>query len=295
MFVKGNTLNDIRIYFQERLSPYFSSSEIQLIVKVSVCKRLDISETEYMLSSGVRFSESDLLFFREVVHRLLKDEPFQHIMGETEFYGLILKTDERALIPRPETEELVAWVVEDLKEMEHSSVLDLCSGSGCIALALRSALKGSNVLAVELSHEAAELIRENAGLTGLNIDVLESDVLDARQYQYYDREVFDAVVSNPPYIPRMDAERMAANVLEFEPHMALFVEDADPLLFYRIISENCRYNLKPGAHLYFEIHEDLADGVMEVLEKNGFVNIELRKDLQGRNRMVRAQKRNFTP
>lgn len=294
MFVQGNTLQDLKTYFQRRLGERFSASELQLIVKEVVCKRLKMNYSDYFTNRNIRFSESDLLYFREVVHRLLADEPFQHVTGETEFYGLVLATDKRALIPRPETEELVDWICAEYAGFESVKLLDACSGSGCIALAVKSTLKDAQVVAVEFSAEALSLIRENMQKTGLTVRVEEMDVLRENCFSGFEQESFDVWVSNPPYIPRRDSMEMEANVLKYEPAMALFVPNEDPMLFYRKLAQDARMYLKPGGSLFFEIHERYASAVSEVLEKTGFIHIELRKDLQGKERMVRAQKRNFT-
>jgi len=290
MFVQGNQIGDLKAYFSKNLSGIFSTSEIQLMLKLSVCKRLEISETDFMLASNLRFSESDLLYFRNIIHRLLNEEPFQYILGETEFYGLLLKVDKRALIPRPETEEMVEWVLTSHSADELTYILDACSGSGCIALALKSKLPNSLVTAVELSEDALSLIAENIERSGFEFDVKAMDVLRSEDFLDFDRDSFSLWISNPPYIPEQDRSRMAGNVLRFEPEMALFVADEDPLVFYRHLANEAVLYLKPGGFIYFEIHEDLSTEVEALLKGLSFVNIEVRKDLQGKSRMVRAQK-----
>ena len=290
MFVQGNRLNDIRKYFHKELSEKFSDSELKLILKTLYCKRFNASDVDFILAMGMRLSESDLLYFHSALKRLRVDEPFQYVVGETEFYGLILKTDKRALIPRPETEELVEWILTS--EHPKNAIVDLCSGSGCIALALKSNLRESEVVAVEYSSGALELIRENCALTGLELHLVEADVLEGN-YEQYATTRMDVIVSNPPYIPLRDKKLMERNVLDFEPEMALFVADEDPLIFYRSIIKNSPKLLRPEGWIYFEIHEDLAEGVHELFADHGFVNIELRKDLQNRNRMMRAQSVSF--
>ncbi|OFZ08039.1 MAG: protein-(glutamine-N5) methyltransferase, release factor-specific [Bacteroidetes bacterium RIFCSPHIGHO2_02_FULL_44_7] len=290
MFVQGNQIGDLKAYFSKKLSGTFSSSEIQLMLKLAVCKRLRISESDYLLSSNLRFSESDLLYFRDFIRRLLNEEPFQYILGETEFYGLLLKVDRRALIPRPETEELVEWVLTSHPAAELTRILDACSGSGCIGLALKSKLPNTEVTAAELSTDALVLISENAKRCGLEMNIKAMDVLRPEDFLDFQRDSFALWISNPPYIPEQDRNRMAGNVLHFEPDIALFVADDDPLVFYRQLANEALLYLKPGAFIYFEIHEDLSAEVMDLLQGLSFVNIEMRKDLQGKPRMVRAQK-----
>ncbi len=287
MFVKNNNLSEIKTYFKSKL-PDFSNTELNSILKQLAFMRLNVSSTEFMLSDDVLLSESDLLYFRDVVKRLQKDEPFQHIIGEVEFYGVELISDKRALVPRPETEELVDWVLNSLNN-DQTNILDLCSGSGCIAFALKNSNLYLKVGAIEYSKEALDLIEENKVKTNLDVEFIEGDVLSDDCYASMSEKSYDCWVSNPPYIPNEDKERMHVNVLDFEPHMALFVEDNDPLLFYREIAIKALNYLRPGGFLFYEIHEDFGEEMIQLLKSLGFVNIELRKDMQGRARMMRAQ------
>ena len=288
MFVEKNDLASLKKYFSNKLID-FSPSEINSIVKQLVIKRLGIDESDYIFSNSLLFSESDLLYFRSVVKRLEQNEPFQHVLGEVEFYGLILKSDGRALVPRPETEELVDWVVNECLGESNLNIMDLCAGSGCIAFGLKSVLKDVKVIAVELSKKAITLIEENKMETKLSIDILEADVLKRDSFLQFEKASFDCWVSNPPYIPNKDKAMMHQNVLDFEPGMALFVEDELPLVFYTEIAKNANEYLKEGGHLFFEIHESYGPEMVSLLDNIGFVNIELRKDLQGRDRMIKAQ------
>ncbi|PWL29595.1 MAG: peptide chain release factor N(5)-glutamine methyltransferase [Fluviicola sp. XM-24bin1] len=288
MFVTSNEFKAIRNYFSEELSELYAPNELKIILKFLFLKRFDATSADYILADDKRLSESDLLFFHDALKRLRKNEPFQYVIGEAEFYGLLLKCDERALIPRPETEELVDWILEDNLINQDLALLDICSGSGCIALALKSKLTEAKVTALELSTEAIDLIEGNIEFTGLNLEVIKADALTTN-YEDLILDKVDVIVSNPPYIPHDDRSLMEANVLGFEPEMALFVEDDDPLIFYREIMERSQAILKDRGWLYFEIHEDLSEGVRSLFEESNFVNIELRKDLQGKDRMMRGQ------
>lgn len=290
MFVQSNTVGSIKAYFNTKLSDLFTESELKLIVKELTIKRFNISSSDYLSFSESLLSESDLLFYRDALKRLQNEEPFQYILGETWFYDLNLKIDSRALIPRPETEELVEWVSSDLKGVPNQTIMDLCSGSGCVALALKNNLKDASVIASELSDGALDLIAENAERTKLNVEIVAMDVLKEEAYSNLAPDSFDCWVSNPPYIPTKEKALMAANVLEHEPEMALFVEDNDPLIFYREIAQQALQYLKPDGALYYEINEHLGEATRQLLEEIGFVNIELRKDLQGRDRMMKALK-----
>lgn len=299
MFVTSNDFSAVRSYYSEQLGDLYASNELKIILKYLFIKRFDASATDYLLADDKRLSESDLLFFHDALKRLRNNEPFQYVLGESEFYGLLLKCDHRALIPRPETEELVDWILSEHRadvvvSLSNQSrggnrtFLDICSGSGCIALALKSKLTDATIHALEYSKKAISLIEENIETTGLSLQVIEADALIANYTELVSEEV-DIIVSNPPYIPQQDRSVMAANVLDYEPDMALFVENDDPLVFYREIMKRSKAILKENGWLYFEIHEDLAEGVKNLLEQSNFVNIELRKDLQGKDRMMRGQ------
>lgn len=289
MFVSSNSLLELKKYFQAELIDLFSDREVKSMFKDLIFNRLNISSLMAIDLKEVKLSESDLLFFRSVINRLKNEEPFQYIIEESWFCDLKLKADKRALIPRPETEELVYWVKEYFLNDEYTFA-DLCAGSGCIALGLKSFYLKSSVKALELSEEAIELIEENRLRTKLDVEIIELDVLNTCAYAAAILpKSFDCWVSNPPYIPNSDKKLMAKNVLEFEPDMALFVEDENPLVFYKEIARNALTYLKPEGFLFFEIHEDLAENVVKMLSQLGFVNIEVRKDLQGKDRMVKAQ------
>ena len=290
MFVSDNSVLAVKKYFQKELSGLFGDREIKQIIKLAVVHRFHLDDNQFILANDLRVSESDLLFFRSVVKRLQKDEPIQYILGRTLFYHLQLKIDSRALIPRPETEELVDWVIETLGN-RNLSILDLCSGSGCIALALKSFFKNSEIVGLDISDDAVSLARENAIETELNVDFQRVDVLNDHLEDFRDYHVW---ISNPPYIPIKERSQMQNNVLHYEPGIALFVEDEDPILFYRLIGEKAMLNLNPMGYLFLEIHELFDVEVVSFLESIGFVNIQLRKDLQGKARMIRAQKPNFT-
>lgn len=294
MFVQANTLKEIRTYFKQELGNQFSDNELKIIVKTLYKKRFGGDDTSFMFAQDDRLSESDLLYFHHALKRIRNQEPFQYVIGETEFYGLLLRIDHRALIPRPETEELVDWILNTASRNDSLQIADFCAGSGCIALALKSQLTHAKVFAVELSSEALALCAENKALTEQEIDLMQADVLLPMDVNLFDAKL-DLIVSNPPYIPVRDKAMMAANVLDFEPEMALFVSDDDPLIFYSEIIANATRLLKENGWIYFEIHEDLGDEVKALFEAQQFVNIELRKDLQGRDRMVRAQMVSFAP
>jgi release factor glutamine methyltransferase len=290
MFVQTNSIRAAKNYMQDRLKVMFSESEIRQITRESICKRMELSSTDYVLSDERLLSESDLLFLRSVVKRLLANEPFQYIIGSAHFCSLELKTDARALIPRPETEELVTWVSDYYSTQESINVLDICCGSGCIALALKDAHPHWEVQGLDVSKDAIELSKENAHQLGLKVNFIDGDALSESVHELVESNSLDCMVSNPPYIPKDERKHMNKNVLDYEPDLALFVSDEDPLIFYRAIALLAMKMLKSKGTLFFELHENFAYETVELMESLGFVNIELRKDLQGKNRMLLVQK-----
>jgi release factor glutamine methyltransferase len=194
------------------------------------------------------------------------------------------------LIPRPETEELVNWISSHYNALNGMRVLDLCTGSGCIALALKNMNPSWDMVGIDLSSEAIDLSNENAKSLGLTVEFNVGDALNEESLGHFENESFDCIVSNPPYIPESDRVQMEKNVLQHEPEMALFVSDQDPLIFYRAIGFSAMKLVKPSGMVFYEIHENLGKKTMELMREIGFVNIELRKDLQGKNRMLMLQK-----
>lgn len=289
MFVQTNSVKAVKAYFKDRLKDLFTESELKAMIREAVIARLNLSSADYLLSDDRLLSESDLLYFRSIVKRLQANEPFQYIMGHTDFFGLKLKTDQRALIPRPETEELVQWVTEEYDRSGAYSMMDLCTGSGCIALALKSYFKNAEIIGTDLSSAALDLSKENASDLSLSVRWMQLDATDLKEYEVFGARSFDCWISNPPYIPQKDKHEMLPNVLDHEPHMALFVENDDALLFYREIGKAGLIYLKPGGRLFFEIHEGLGFETKELLTELGYKNVIVRKDLQGKDRMVMAQ------
>lgn len=287
MFVQTNSVQAVKAYFKERLQNQFSESELKAMLKVAICERLKLSSADYLLCDSNLLSESDLLYFRSIVKRLQNNEPFQYIVGQTDFFGLEMKCDARALIPRPETEELVEWVME--VATPENTLIDFCTGSGCIALALKNQLPKATVYGTDVSKEALELSKENANSLNLDVSFIQHDALSDQLPSTLTEQSIDIIVSNPPYIPEVDKQEMQANVLDFEPHLALFVDNDNALIFYKAIASQAARLLKKNGLLFFEIHERLAVETKEAIEALGFVDVEIRKDLQGKDRMIKAR------
>jgi release factor glutamine methyltransferase len=291
MFVKHNDLKSIRHYFEQKLEKQFSPSEIKFMFQILTEERLKLSPAEQLISADFRLSESDLLHYRSCANRLLEHEPFQYIVGKTEFYDLMIHCGPEALIPRPETEELVDWMLEKIPTAEKA--MDLCTGTGCIALALQSVWKTSHMTAIDVSEKALTLAQKNASSLQIPVQLKQFDILNTSEThwnQLGQENSFDCWVSNPPYIPVKQKEEMHENVLRYEPEIALFVSNEDPLIFYRIISEKALIYLKKDGCLFFELNEFLADESKELLEGLGFRDVEIKVDLQGKRRMIVGRK-----
>lgn len=243
-----------------------------------------------MLQAEYRLSESELLEVRDAVKRLQANEPLQYIIGYTEFCDLTILCDKRALIPRPETEELVYKVLEKA-DLDHANtkIIDLCTGTACIALALKHHKPDSEVWALDYSKEAVELAQLNAKKLKLPLQIIHGDALKINTIESIKKKKWHLIISNPPYIPNAEKSIMAANVLNFEPHLALFVNDNDPLVFYKEIALYALNSLEQNGLLAFELHENLAQKTADFCTNIGFSYVEIFEDLQGKQRMLLAR------
>ena len=242
-------------------------------------KRIDLA-----LNSNFDFSEEDILIWEKIKSRLLKEEPIQYILGSTHFMDLSFKVTPDVLIPRPETEELVEWIINESKNRTSLKILDIGTGSGCIAISLAHHLPNAEVFAIDVSAKALQMAKQNALLNHVEVHFLEIDILKAENLP----QQFDIIVSNPPYVRNLEKEEIKNNVLEHEPHLALFVDDFNALIFYKKIAELAIKNLNNNGQLFFEINQYLGREMVQLLEDLQFSNIELRKDIYGNARMTRA-------
>lgn len=226
--------------------------------------------------------------FQKAILRLKIHEPIQYIIGETEFYGLPFKVNKHTLIPRPETEELVEWIYSEFSNQQstinNQQFLDIGTGSGCIAISLAKYLPNSKVSALDISEEALKIARENAETNKVEVDFFQKDILAAETLP----KKYDVIISNPPYVRELEKKQMQQNVLKHEPESALYVGNEDPLLFYRTISHLAKKHLNPEGKLFFEINEYLADELTALLEDEGFKNIQVKKDIFGKDRMIKC-------
>jgi len=236
------------------------------------------------------FNEAEQTKFEETKSRLLRHEPWQHIIGKADFYGLKFHVNPSVLIPRPETEELVYLILQDLKQLNIAapSVLEIGTGSGCIPISLKKEKPSAQVTALDVSDAALKTAQSNAVLNNVNFDFKSFNILDETLWNSLGQ--FDVIVSNPPYIPNEEKRLMHKNVLDHEPHLALFVENDAPLIFYDRIAEFAIQHLNKNGNLYFEVNEHLGKEVVEILEKYQFRNVSLEQDMSGRDRMVKGRK-----
>lgn len=223
--------------------------------------------------------------FEETMRQMENFRPVQYVVGRTEFYSREFRVGEGVLIPRPETEELVDWVISAVRGTP-CRILDIGTGSGCIAVCLAAELPESSVSALDVSPLALDYARKNARLNGVSVDLVQGDILD----EALDVGAFDVIVSNPPYVPASDAKSMCRNVLDYEPHSALFVPDDDLLLFYRAAAHFARRSLSAGGSLFFEVYENAAVQTASMLKNEEFADVEVRSDLNGKPRMIRCRK-----
>jgi release factor glutamine methyltransferase len=272
-------------YIRDELQLTHSGDGIRDLIKLIFWDLRGYSYTDIILKDGAELTDSEKIRVKEVVERLKNGEPVQYVLGKAEFCGMNLKVNPGVLIPRPETEEMVQWLVTSTIRLPEK-ILDIGTGSGCIALALKKAFPEARVSGCDISEQALSVARENAALHRLEIHFFVSDILRWSGKENWVKQ--DLIVSNPPYITLVEKKCMVSNVLDFEPHLALFVPDEDPLLFYRNIAEFSLLWLKPGGRLVFEINELYGSEVVRLLRENGFFGIELRKDLRGKERMISA-------
>ena len=274
----------------------YSDSEIRTFGMLILEKITGFSRTQLLVNKEFRLNNEQNQLASQYLERLKNHEPIQYILGETEFCGLKFKVNPGVLIPRPETEELVEWILTDLppnplKGEENppfggwGGFLDIGTGSGCIAVSLKKKFPSATVSAMDISAEALEVASQNTALNQVDVEFIQDDILNPVPT---DRK-WEVIVSNPPYIPASEHSEMDRNVTDYEPHLALFVSNDDPLIFYRKIAGFALSHLTTGGHLYFEIHQNLAYECKQLLEEIGFTNVEIRRDLSGNERMVRGE------
>ena len=282
-------LSQLKIKFLNLLKDEYPAQEVSSFFNLLIESYLGMNRLDFALKPGKEISLEEKEKFESAIHGLSLHEPIQYIIGETEFFGLKFKVNKNVLIPRPETEELVQWILDDVgeaKNPQNLKILDIGTGSGCIAISLAKNLPDAEIFALDISENALETARENAGLNKVNVNFIQADILNLEALT----GKFDVIVSNPPYVREMEKAKMHRNVLENEPDMALYVKDTDPLVFYRKITKLAQAGLKKNGNLYFEINQYLANETEEILKNSDF-RTELKKDIFGNYRMLRGRKK----
>lgn len=277
-------IQEFKRHFFLELSNLYPETEIQSFFNILVEFKLHLSRIQLALEHNFNLDNDDLVFLQNALSKLKYQIPIQYILGETAFYGLQFKVDKNVLIPRPETEELVDWIIQNHKNKNNLKILDIGSGSGCIAISLAKNLPNAEVSAIDISAEALNVAKNNAALNQVNVNFLKADILTISKLP----GTFDIIVSNPPYVRELEKDQMQQNVLSNEPHIALFVENGNPLLFYDKIAELAKTHLTKSGVLYFEINQYLGSKTVDLLKTKGFINIELKKDIYGVDRMVKC-------
>ncbi|MEZ7496026.1 peptide chain release factor N(5)-glutamine methyltransferase [Leeuwenhoekiella aequorea] len=274
--------------FYNKLESKFPQSEIATFFKILIDSYLSIKPVDLVLNPDLELSVEQLKLMKTAEERLHTNEPIQYIIGETEFYGYPFEVTDAVLIPRPETEELVEWITKDLQEQifTNLSILDIGTGSGCIAISLAKNLPNAKISAIDISEKAIELAQRNAEKNAVSVNFLERDILNTSVLPHK----YTVIVSNPPYVRNLEKAEILSNVLDHEPGLALFVDDSDPLIFYRKISELAYSFLEEEGILYFEINQYLGEETINLIKNIGFTTVELRDDFAGKPRMIKAKR-----
>jgi release factor glutamine methyltransferase len=290
-------------YMTDALKEMYDEDESKTIAQMILEDCTGQTRSFLLLNKAEALSANEEERLKERLNRLQHHEPVQYVLNKSWFYGMELYIDKNVLIPRPETEELVDWILKDIKlsglaVFERGSmqadvtntlkILDIGTGSGCIALALKKAMPKAEVWGCDISEEALNIARRNGSSLDIRVDFQGIDFLDEAQQRFL--PTVDIIVSNPPYVPLKDKESMRPNVLQYEPHTALFVPDNDPLLFYKAIAQFAEKRLHDKGAIYLEIHEELGGAVAAIFKPNKYQQVEVRKDMQGKERMVKVSR-----
>jgi len=288
----------------KQLNKIYDVNEVESLTLLTISHVTNLSKASVKAFPERELNDEQAQKLTGIVAELITGKPIQYILGVTEFYGLPFKVNPNVLIPRPETEELVEWVLAVCSgqlavgggQLPVSSgqfagsILDIGTGSGCIAISLKKNLPQGQVSAIDISEGALQTAKENAALNNAEVQFIKADILDAATTHHSPLTTHHIIVSNPPYVTLDDKKQMHTNVTDFEPHTALFVPENDPLLFYRAIADFATGNLTPGGYLFFEINEGLGKETVELLRAKHFTDIELKKDMSGRDRMIACRR-----
>jgi release factor glutamine methyltransferase len=286
------TFREAEKIYSDSLSPVYDRREAASLAWLSISHVCNLERAEYLNLKDTEIPYDKYHSLLKILEQLKTGKPLQYVIGETEFYGLSFKVNPSVLIPRPETEELVEWILSDVRNSKTSlaglKIIDIGTGSGCIPISLKKNLPEAQICALDISTEALEVSKQNAALNKTSVNFIQADILNPLNGELTD-EKFGIIVSNPPYVTNSEKQQMQPNVLLYEPHLALFVPNNDPLIFYKAIADFAIRHSNTKGFLYLEINENLGEETVQFLKQMGFKNIELRKDLSGKYRMIRGQ------
>jgi len=277
-------LKDYRTYFIEKLTPLYDSMEAESFFAITLEELKGWKRSDLAMNPHAELTGDEIEKWNAVLADLETQKPIQYIFGKAHFYGLEFEVNENTLIPRLETEELVELIISENKAKGHINIIDIGTGSGCIAISLSKNLTDAAVSAIDVSEGALAVAKRNAEHNKTEVNFILEDILAAENLP----ESYDVIVSNPPYVRNLEKEEIKENVLQYEPHLALFVDDNDPLLFYRKIALLAKGQLSLNGKLYFEINQYLGAETVQMLEDFGFTNVVLKKDIYGNDRMIAA-------
>ncbi|MDT0554295.1 peptide chain release factor N(5)-glutamine methyltransferase [Urechidicola vernalis] len=280
------TLQQLKQQFHNVLNSLYPPEEINSFFFLVIENVLNLKRIDFALNPTTTIGDDQTIKLHKIVKKLKLEIPIQYILGSTEFFGLTFYVNKHVLIPRPETEELVDWIIKSIShsEISNANILDIGTGTGCIPITLAKNILNSNVTAIDVSSEALAVAKENARINKTNVNFIEQDILASKTFH----QKFDIIISNPPYVRELEKKEIKDNVLKNEPHLALFVDNENPLLFYNKIAELAKDSLSENGGLFFEINQYLGQETIQLLKEKGYTNIELRKDLNGNDRMIKA-------
>ncbi len=313
MRIASNKITDVVRFFRDELKDLYDKEELETFIAYCFEEFLNIKKIDIVSKGADTISESELLKFNFAIKDLKKYKPIQYILGKADFYGLKFIVNEYVLIPRQETEELVHLIIQENEEVRIeksesrsekeegktekrenfelstlNSILDIGTGSGCIPIVLKKKIPAATIFAIDISEKALEIAKQNARSNDVDIEFIQHDILSKNKLHLSTDVKFDIIVSNPPYIRENEKQQMHKNVLDYEPHLALFVSDNDPLLFYDVIANFALKKLNKNGKIYFEINEAFGWETKQMLESKGFKNVRLVKDLHNKNRILRG-------
>lgn len=287
------TFREAEKIYTDSLSPVYERREAASLAWLSISHVCKLERAEYLNLKDTEIPHDNYRSLLKILEELKTGKPLQYVIGETEFYGLNFKVNPSVLIPRPETEELVEWILSDVRNSKTSikglKIIDIGTGSGCIPISLKKNLPEAQLFALDISPEALDVSKQNAALNQTRVNFFQSDIFNNILNEQLKGQKFGIIISNPPYVTDSEKQQMLPNVLQNEPHLALFVPDNDPLIFYKAIADFAIKHSDTNGSLYLEINENLGEETVQLLKQMGFKNIELRKDLSGKDRMIRSQ------